>query len=1325
MRTILSSWLLLMACVEVSIQQCTIKGSMSKIKDRLSSITDAMITINSTYYNCLSRSDTSDHYSSMSVSILYIRSGDPNNTHEVRYNLQCNNGVWEIVGNQSTALRNNNTRYCEDCIDQTVNKYRCTSYAIGHHSASTNALLDKKHLMKKRQIDGCDNAGIDLVFVLDGSGSVGSDRFQMIREFTMKIANSLTIGSQDSLVGVIVFSSSASIHFSLLQHTNATTLEQALNSIPYPGGVTDTAEALQLLLSSAQNGRMGIRDGHPHIAIVVTDGLSSNGAATLADANALHAANIYQVYAAGLGNANLDELNAIASDPSLVFFTNEFNADSVADLTGNFTQMICQEQTCQLLVAPDNGMINCSLGDDGQASLGDTCTVTCNSGYELSGNTSRSCQINGNWSGTESTCTQDDCDPNPCMNNGTCTDGVNSFTCNCVDGFTGENCTTNIDDCDPNPCMNNGTCQDGVNSFTCNCVDGFTGENCTTNIDDCDPNPCMNNGTCIDGVNSFTCNCVDGFTGENCATNIDDCDPNPCMNNGTCTDGVNSFTCDCVDAFTGENCITNIDDCDPNPCTKGSTCTDGINSFTCNCVDGLTGDQCENGLVGCQPEVDSIWNITWPPTEVGKVATRKCPGGNEVTGYVNRTCLLHDQWGLPDVLDCQRVEQIRLELRAEELSLVDSLQSDDDQREFGDIVRELANITNSNQPIFPYDLCSITATLDIIIELVQLHQDDLVQSFIREILEYAIDILDSLVDERNDASYEQLNSRENSCISIGELLYTTEQVGILLSTTLESSANQTVRDTLTGRENNIGIEAQIPVEQDLMENGNIEFYAFRQSSDAFTVFGNRTPSYLLPHAVIINQINKTGTRVPVISSVIRNSPVFNNQSTRIESLILSVQISTDDPRTRTSLGNETIIMSFNIGMPGDRPRFNARCVFFDYLNNRDLSGYFSTDGVTLITSNSTFYQCSSNHLTSFAVLVDVSGDGSESEALSIVSYIGCVISIICLSIAVIAFIGLRERVFNLIQHFVHLNLSVALLLGHIAFISGIKAASEYRASCLTVAILLHYLFMAAFSWMLCEGMLLFIMIKFVFYHGFLKRKLFFVTFGWGLPIPIVAASAALFHEQYGINDRCWISEERGAIWGFVGPMLLIIMVNSFFLIITMHEVCKSNRDNISTEKVTAVATVKSLLKTAVIITPILGCTWVIGLLAINENTAVFAWAFTILNSLQGVCILILYVLRNEKFMKKMKMCGTRCYNRNTSSLSTSAKTPNLQKEMSPYTKATTHDSIGDPYQQNSSHYLPPSYVAQNDSNMEHDFQTTLTCSTQGNSGEGLNNSIQE
>jgi len=61
---------------------------------------------------------------------------------------------------------------------------------------------------------------------------------------------------------------------------------------------------------------------------------------------------------------------------------------------------------CQLLTVPDNGIISCSLGDDGQASLGDTCNYTCSSGYELSGNVSRSCKLNGNWSGTEPTCTR-------------------------------------------------------------------------------------------------------------------------------------------------------------------------------------------------------------------------------------------------------------------------------------------------------------------------------------------------------------------------------------------------------------------------------------------------------------------------------------------------------------------------------------------------------------------------------------------------------------------------------------------------------------------------------------------------------------------------------------------------------------------------------------------------------------------------------------------------------------------------------------------------------------------------------------------------------
>ena len=49
-------------------------------------------------------------------------------------------------------------------------------------------------------------------------------------------------------------------------------------------------------------------------------------------------------------------------------------------------------------------MINCSLGDDGVPSYEDTCSFTCNTGYELTGSDTRMCQSNGSWNGTNNVC---------------------------------------------------------------------------------------------------------------------------------------------------------------------------------------------------------------------------------------------------------------------------------------------------------------------------------------------------------------------------------------------------------------------------------------------------------------------------------------------------------------------------------------------------------------------------------------------------------------------------------------------------------------------------------------------------------------------------------------------------------------------------------------------------------------------------------------------------------------------------------------------------------------------------------------------------------
>ena len=41
-----------------------------------------------------------------------------------------------------------------------------------------------------------------------------------------------------------------------------------------------------------------------------------------------------------------------------------------------------------------------------------------------------------------------------------------------------------------------------------------------------------------------------------------------------------------------------------------------------------------------------------------------------------------------------------------------------------------------------------------------------------------------------------------------------------------------------------------------------------------------------------------------------------------------------------------------------------------------------------------------------------------------------------------------------------------------------------------------------------------------------------------------------------------------------------------------------------------------MLKATIILLPLLGITWVFGLLAVNQESSVFAWTFTVLNSLQ-------------------------------------------------------------------------------------------------------------
>jgi len=133
MKLWLSFWVLLATLVGVSVQQCAVEDldvtDFVQANEAIE-VTDTL-AVDEIYYNCLSTSQTIGLYTTMSLSVLYIKTSDPNTTREARYNLQCIKGGWARLGRNTTALRDNNTRInCSSCLDQNVNAYHCSCKSL-------------------------------------------------------------------------------------------------------------------------------------------------------------------------------------------------------------------------------------------------------------------------------------------------------------------------------------------------------------------------------------------------------------------------------------------------------------------------------------------------------------------------------------------------------------------------------------------------------------------------------------------------------------------------------------------------------------------------------------------------------------------------------------------------------------------------------------------------------------------------------------------------------------------------------------------------------------------------------------------------------------------------------------------------------------------------------------------------------------------------------------------------------------------------------------------------------------------------------------------
>ncbi|XP_057358247.1 adhesion G protein-coupled receptor L3 isoform X10 [Manis pentadactyla] len=324
--------------------------------------------------------------------------------------------------------------------------------------------------------------------------------------------------------------------------------------------------------------------------------------------------------------------------------------------------------------------------------------------------------------------------------------------------------------------------------------------------------------------------------------------------------------------------------------------------------------------------------------------------------------------------------------------------------------------------------------------------------------------------------------------------------------------------------------------------------------------------------------------------------------------------------------------------------FNPNCSFWSY-SKRTMTGYWSTQGCRLLTTNKTHTTCSCNHLTNFAVLmahVEVKhSDAVHDLLLDVITWVGILLSLVCLLICIFTFCFFRGLQSD--RNTVHKNLCISLFVAELLFLIGINRTDQPIA-CAVFAALLHFFFLAAFTWMFLEGVQLYIMLVEVFESEHSRRKYFYLV-GYGMPALIVAVSAAVDYRSYGTDKVCWLRLDTYFIWSFIGPATLIIMLNVIFLGIALYKMFHHTAilkpesgclDNINYEDNRPF--IKSWVIGAIALLCLLGLTWAFGLMYINESTVIMAYLFTIFNSLQGMFIFIFHCVLQKKVRKEYGKC---------------------------------------------------------------------------------------
>ncbi|XP_038587480.1 adhesion G protein-coupled receptor L3-like isoform X7 [Micropterus salmoides] len=617
----------------------------------------------------------------------------------------------------------------------------------------------------------------------------------------------------------------------------------------------------------------------------------------------------------------------------------------------------------------------------------------------------------------------------------------------------------------------------------------------------------------------------------------------------------------------------------------------------------------------CNPLV--IMDISWPKTKQGVMAKMPCPPGT--SGVASHMCMgpegYWDPQG-PDFSNCTSpwVNLISQKLKAGETAAV--------------IARELAEQTKRN-----LQAGDITYTVKAMVQLVDLLDVQLrnltpggKDSAARSLNKAMVETVNNLLQPHAQAAWGELSTGEQLRAAT-MLLDTVEQGAFVLADNLLKT------DIVQENTDNIQLEVAR-----MSTDGNLPDLKFPQT-------GGQGNSIHLS-ANTLKQHGRNGEiRIAFVlykhigvylstenaSMKLGNEAMATNYSVIVNSPVITAAINKDSNKVYLS---DPVIFTIR-HLQQSEENFNPNCSFWSY-SKRSMTGYWSTQDCRLLGTNRTHTTCSCTHLTNFAVLmahVDVKNtDPVHDMLLDVITWVGILLSLVCLLISLFTFCFFRGLQSD--RNTIHKNLCICLFIAESLFLVGINRGDQPIA-CAVFAALLHFFFLAAFTWMFLEGVQLYIMLVEVFESEHSRRRYFYLV-GYGVPALIVAVSAAVDYRSYGTDRVCWLRLDTYFIWSFIGPATLIIMLNVIFLGIALYKMF--HHTAILKPDSGCLDNIKSWVIGAIALLCLLGLTWAFGLMYVNESTVVMAYLFTIFNSLQGMFIFIFHCVLQKKVRKEYGKC---------------------------------------------------------------------------------------